>query len=121
MELFWCRGYEITSIHDLLDRLEISRASLYATFGGKRQRYLLALERYRTRFTAGLVERLDEADPVLPALREVLVALTDEALADSERRAVGGEAGPRWSGSPAIPGDARRRCRGGAGGCGPRR
>lgn len=86
MELFWCQGYEATSIQDLVDGLGISRASLYATFGGKRQLYLLALERYRTRFAGQLVAQLDAAQPVLPALRGVLAALADEALADPLRR-----------------------------------
>ena len=35
LELFWERGYEATSMADLVARLGVARASIYATFGGK--------------------------------------------------------------------------------------
>jgi TetR/AcrR family transcriptional repressor of nem operon len=85
MELFWCRGFEATSVQDLVTHLGISRASMYATFGGKRQLYLAALQRYRTALAGSLVARLDGAEPVLPAVRGVLRSLAEEALADTER------------------------------------
>jgi TetR/AcrR family transcriptional repressor of nem operon len=36
-DLFWSRGYEATSVQDLVDALGVNRASLYATFGDKGQ------------------------------------------------------------------------------------
>lgn len=44
--LFWEQGYEATSIEQLVDRMGISRASLYNAFGGKHDLFLAALERY---------------------------------------------------------------------------
>ena len=46
VELFWRRGYEATSIQDLVEHLGVGRSSLYATFGGKRALFLRALGRY---------------------------------------------------------------------------
>ncbi len=46
LELFWRRGYEATSMADLVEALGIGRASIYATFGNKHDLYLKALERY---------------------------------------------------------------------------
>ncbi|MFE5588533.1 helix-turn-helix domain-containing protein, partial [Kitasatospora sp. NPDC056531] len=43
LELFWRRGYEATSMADLVEGLGIARASIYATFGSKRELYLRAL------------------------------------------------------------------------------
>ena len=47
MALFWERGYNATSISDLVDHLGVNRQSLYDTFGGKDHLFLAALERYR--------------------------------------------------------------------------
>ena len=44
--LFWTRGYEATSVQDLVDHLGIGRSSLYATFGGKHALFIRALRRY---------------------------------------------------------------------------
>ena len=46
LELFWERGYESTSMADLVAHLGVARASIYATFGGKHDLYLKALQRY---------------------------------------------------------------------------
>ena len=48
MQLFWSRGYERTSIQDLVDAMGINRGSLYDTFGDKENLYFEALDRYRT-------------------------------------------------------------------------
>ena len=46
VELFWTKGYDGTSVADLCTRLRLSKASLYATFGSKRELYIRALDRY---------------------------------------------------------------------------
>jgi TetR/AcrR family transcriptional repressor of nem operon len=46
MAAFWTRGYEATSIDDLVQATGIGRGSLYGTFGDKRQLFLAALDRY---------------------------------------------------------------------------
>ena len=46
VELFWRRGYEATTVRDLVDHLGIGRSSLYATFGSKRALFLRALRHY---------------------------------------------------------------------------
>ena len=46
VELFWEKGYDGTSVADLCTRLGLSKASLYATFGSKRELYIRALDRY---------------------------------------------------------------------------
>lgn len=47
-EVFREKGYDATSIGDLVDRMGIGRASLYATFGSKQQLFADALTLYRT-------------------------------------------------------------------------
>ncbi|MEO3874423.1 TetR family transcriptional regulator [Nonomuraea sp. B12E4] len=84
LELFWERGYEATSMSDLVERLGVARASVYATFGGKRELYLKALERYLEQ--GDVVEPLSQPGPALPALRAFLDRYVAECLADELRR-----------------------------------
>ncbi|MCK2213864.1 TetR/AcrR family transcriptional regulator [Actinomadura sp. ATCC 31491] len=84
LELFWERGYEGTSMADLVAALGIARASIYGTFGGKRELYLKALELYLAR--SGVVEPLSQPGPALPALRAFLDGYVAECLADELRR-----------------------------------
>lgn len=46
MGLFWERGYEATSVQDLVERTGVGRRSMYDTFGDKHTLYLTALDRY---------------------------------------------------------------------------
>ena len=46
MTLFWQKGFEATSIQDLVDALGINRFSLYNSFGDKQTLFQLALDHY---------------------------------------------------------------------------
>ncbi|MEV4756275.1 helix-turn-helix domain-containing protein [Micromonospora sp. NPDC049559] len=86
LELFWERGYEATSMADLVERLGVARASLYATFGGKRDLYLRALDRYVETVDPQLLRELSRPGPVLPAVRSLLERYAREAAAPQGRR-----------------------------------
>jgi TetR/AcrR family transcriptional regulator, copper-responsive repressor len=47
MRLFWTRGFEAVSIHDLEAELGITAPSLYAAFGDKKQLFRETIDRYR--------------------------------------------------------------------------
>lgn len=47
MRTFWAKGYEATSLADLLNATGLSKSSLYDTFGNKRELFLAAFEVYR--------------------------------------------------------------------------
>lgn len=65
MRAFWWHGYEASGIQALLDTMGIGRQSLYNAFGGKRQLYAEALDRYgRTRLSY-LIDLLGEGGPSL--------------------------------------------------------
>jgi TetR/AcrR family transcriptional repressor of nem operon len=51
LQLFWTKGYEQTTMQDLVDAMGINRGSLYDTFGDKRQLYRQAMERYLDWYT----------------------------------------------------------------------
>lgn len=86
LELFWERGYEATSMSDLVEHLGIARASIYATFGGKHDLYVKALDRYVRTRDPDVVEALSQPGPVLPAVRSLIEGYAEHALCDERRR-----------------------------------
>ncbi|MEU9031667.1 TetR family transcriptional regulator [Streptomyces sp. NPDC048383] len=85
LELFWRRGYEATSMADLVEHLGIGRASIYATFGNKHELYLKALDRYNENRDATLLGELSQPGPALPAVRTLVRRFAAEANADDRR------------------------------------
>lgn len=47
LTVFWNKGYEATSVADLLEATGLSKSSLYSAFGGKRELFLSAFDSYR--------------------------------------------------------------------------
>lgn len=86
MGVFWSKGFERASAQDLVDAMGINRGSLYATFGGKRNLYLQALERYLERDRQILAAGLQTGDGVRDALARLLRGYADRLVADPERK-----------------------------------
>lgn len=72
MELFWRRGYEATSLPELIATMGISRQSLYDTFGNKRALYIRAIEHYRATQLSQALRMLERDAPPLENVREVV-------------------------------------------------
>ncbi|MDA5282185.1 TetR/AcrR family transcriptional regulator [Streptomyces sp. Isolate_45] len=85
LELFWRRGYEATSMADLVEHLGIGRASIYATFGNKRELYLKSLDRYNENRDSDLLGELSQPGPALPSVRTVVRRFATEANSDDRR------------------------------------
>ncbi|WP_432113527.1 TetR/AcrR family transcriptional regulator [Streptomyces sp. S1] len=85
LELFWARGYEATTMADLVEHLGVGRASIYATFGNKHELYLKALDRYAESQDPRLVEELSAPGPALPAVRALVRRFAAEAATEGER------------------------------------
>lgn len=71
LNLFWEKGYNATSMQDLIDGLGISRSSLYDTFGDKRSLYVQALEAYRQTASVPLVQLIDNATDIRQFLKRL--------------------------------------------------
>ncbi|MDL4775113.1 TetR/AcrR family transcriptional regulator [Actinomadura xylanilytica] len=82
LELFWERGYEATSMADLVAHLGIARASLYATYGGKHELYLKALGCYLGRTDPMIIDALSQPGPALPAVRSLIERFADQSAGD---------------------------------------
>ncbi|MFB7354410.1 TetR/AcrR family transcriptional regulator [Streptomyces gardneri] len=85
LDLFWARGYEATTMSDLVEHLGVGRASIYATFGNKHDLYMKAMDRYLETRDPELVEELSTPGPALPAVRALVRRFAAEAATEGER------------------------------------
>jgi TetR/AcrR family transcriptional regulator, transcriptional repressor for nem operon len=74
MAMFWERGYEATSIQDLLEAMGINRGSLYATFGDKQRLFLAVLDHYAEKVSTAMLAELREPD-LRRAIAQMFAAL----------------------------------------------
>jgi TetR/AcrR family transcriptional repressor of nem operon len=77
MKIFWERGYEATSVEDLVQGMGINRFSLYSTFGDKHQLFVAVLERYCATVVADLMRELEDSTAGLPAIRQFFTRLVE--------------------------------------------
>lgn len=83
---FWGRGYEATSIRDLIEAMGISGPSLYNAFGDKRELYVEALEHYCRTRTHPLLERIEREQCGVGAIVAFFGEVVDRTIGDRERR-----------------------------------
>lgn len=84
--LFWNKGYNGTSMQDLVDGLGISRSSLYDTFGDKHQLYVKSLQAYREGYGNKMCKMINEAPSAKEAMRQLLEMVVNNLLSDEQRR-----------------------------------
>ena len=81
MQVFWRKGYEATSIEDLVTSMDINRGSLYETFGDKQQLFLAAMDHYCNGMVADRLKRLDQPGPALETIKHFIRDMVRMALA----------------------------------------
>ncbi|MCB9497390.1 MAG: TetR/AcrR family transcriptional regulator [Fibrobacteria bacterium] len=82
--VFWARGFEGTSVNDLVEATGLNKPSLYAAFGDKETLYNSVVERYAAGLEKHQRELLESEPDIWCALEALLrhsaVALTDPSL-----------------------------------------
>ena len=78
MHVFWEKGYEGASMHDLTTAMGIQPASLYAAFGNKQAMFERTLDHYLAGPAAFMSAALEE--PTAYAVAERILRQTAEAL-----------------------------------------
>lgn len=84
MNVFWKRGYEGTSIQDLVDATGVQRQSLYDTFGSKHEIFMRSLMRYQASEgsqIATLIQKHPEGG--LSLIRAIFESYADKAVDDA--------------------------------------
>ena len=80
VETFWSKGYEATSIRDLVNSMGIHRASLYVAFGDKQRLFLSVLDRYRQMVVRKLLDILDSCPSGRAAIRQFFATVVEHVL-----------------------------------------
>lgn len=86
IQLFWYKGYNGTSMQDLVDVLGISRSSLYDTYTDKHTLFLRALERYQQGGAAKIQEIIDQEHATKATIKKMLELVTSELNADNQQK-----------------------------------
>jgi TetR/AcrR family transcriptional repressor of nem operon len=86
MNVFWSKGYEATSLDDLCEATGLSRSSLYATFGNKRDLLLQTVDRYTEQRTPTLAAALARPVPIRKAVAALLDDFIDDIVTGPGRR-----------------------------------
>jgi TetR/AcrR family transcriptional regulator, transcriptional repressor for nem operon len=84
--LFQLKGYEGTSMQDLINTLGISRSSLYDTFGDKHQLYLKTLNAYCQENAYSLVAKAENIENPLAFIQDIFTSIIEQSKKDSEKK-----------------------------------
>ena len=84
MQVFWSKGFECTSMQDLVDAMGINRGSLYDTFGDKHSLHVAALERFYETEVPNMFAGLDGSGPVKPAIQSLFTEIAQTAAQDDD-------------------------------------
>ncbi len=85
MRQFWSKGYEATSLQNLLEVMDVSKSSFYETFGSKHELLEQCLTRYANTLVASLRQELRQAKTGLSFIEKVLKGLIDEASTKGDK------------------------------------
>jgi TetR/AcrR family transcriptional regulator, transcriptional repressor for nem operon len=86
MLAFWSRGYEATSMQDLVDVTGINRGSLYATYRDKHELFLAALRMYAEKIHHKRLADLASRHGPRETIRRAFLALTSQASEEGGNR-----------------------------------
>lgn len=83
MYVFWEKGYDATTLPELLEKMSISRSSLYDTFGEKQALFRAALNLYLQQFAARRMGLLRKAKSAKQGITAYFQDHVEVALADT--------------------------------------
>lgn len=85
MQAFWARGFEATSMQDLVDCTGVNRASLYATYGDKRALFIASLHLYDQNMRKARLAKLEQQSGPRAAIKELFEGFIRYSRSDGSR------------------------------------
>jgi TetR/AcrR family transcriptional regulator, transcriptional repressor for nem operon len=84
VKVFWRGGFEATAVETLCDEMKLSPGSLYGAFGGKRELFLSALDRYMDQISSDAIRRIAAPASGMEGIRSYFCNLVD-AIVEGRR------------------------------------
>lgn len=82
-DLFWKKGYNATSLNDLVDTMGINRSSLYLTYGNKHDLFLKSLSNYIQKKDDQYRAAAAKNDEPLEAVKNIIYSVYESAVRDT--------------------------------------
>jgi TetR/AcrR family transcriptional repressor of nem operon len=86
IQLFWYKGYNATSMQDLVDGLGISRSSLYDTYTDKHTLFVKALESYQHANAAKIDAVISGSGSAKETVKALLELAINDLLGDKQQK-----------------------------------
>lgn len=86
MEIFWHKGYEATSVQDLVDTMGINRGSLYGTFSDKKALFLATIQHYDRTVVTAIVQVLHRPGSARDAIEDYFRDVVERCAQDLDRQ-----------------------------------
>ncbi|WP_179414078.1 TetR/AcrR family transcriptional regulator [Mucilaginibacter sp. E4BP6] len=86
IQIFWHKGYNGTSMQDLVDGLGISRSSLYDTYTDKHTLFVKALESYQDTGAGKIQEIINNSGSAKATIKQLLEFVINELLGDKQQK-----------------------------------
>jgi TetR/AcrR family transcriptional repressor of nem operon len=81
--LFWKKGYNATTMNDLLETLAINRSSLYLAYGNKHELFVKSLGNYIQQKDKQYNQAAKKSKKPLEAIRHIILSVTASAIQDT--------------------------------------
>lgn len=85
-KVFWAKGYEATSITDLVNAMEVNKGSLYNAFGSKKDLFIRSLLQYDRLYRQHLLAEMADIDDPVVAIKTLFDRMIEESESDNQRK-----------------------------------
>ena len=82
--LFWEKGYNATSMHDIVATMNLNRSSIYDTYGNKHDLFLKCFSNYASFKENQYLKASKAKEKAIDALEYVIRDVVDQTLTDDE-------------------------------------
>lgn len=86
VQVFWSKGYESTSLQDLIEAMQISKSSFYQTFESKHQLFENCINHYQERFISDITDSLQNSKTGRAFIEDTFNNLAEKARPSGDRR-----------------------------------